>query len=63
MACKNDSGWLVPGSYSVAELALVGWDLTSATCSDKSPVTAISLQAGETVTCVFTNTRARQDHR
>ena len=53
----NNSGWLVPGSYSVAELALVGWDLTSAICSDKSPATAISLQAGETVTCVFTNTQ------
>ena len=47
----------------MAELALVGWDLTSATCSDKSPVTAISLQAGETVTCVFTNTRHRQGDR
>ena len=54
---QNNSGWLVPGSYSVAELALAGWDLTSATCSDTSPITAIDLAAGETVTCVFTNTR------
>ena len=30
---------------------------TSATCSDGSPVTAISLQPGETVTCTFTNTK------
>ena len=34
-----------------------GWDLSSAVCSDQSPASAISLQAGETVTCVFTNTK------
>ena len=34
-----------------------GWDLTSATCSDGSPVTAIDLSAGEAVTCTFTNTK------
>ncbi len=36
---------------------LAGWDLTSATCDDQSPVDAISLQPGETVTCTFTNTK------
>ena len=52
----NDSGALVPGTYSVAEVNIPdGWDLTSATCTDGSPVTAISLQAGETVTCTFNN--------
>ena len=34
-----------------------GWDLTSATCSDDSPVTAISLEPGEVITCTFTNTK------
>ena len=53
----NDSGALVPGTYSVAELALAGWDLTGTSCSDDSPVGAISLQPGETVTCTFTNTK------
>ncbi len=53
----NDSGALVPGTYSVAESAQAGWDQTSATCDDGSPVGAISLQAGETVTCTFTNTK------
>jgi hypothetical protein len=56
-AAPNDSGTLVPGTYNVAENAQAGWDLTSATCSDGSPVTAISLQAGETITCTFTNTK------
>ena len=32
-----------------------GYDLTSATCSDGSPVDAISLQANEVVTCTFVN--------
>jgi hypothetical protein len=40
----------------VAEVNIpAGWELTSATCSDGSPVTAIVLGAGETVTCTFTN--------
>jgi hypothetical protein len=56
-APANDSGFLTPGTYSVDELTPTGWDETSATCSDQSPVTAISLQAGETVTCTFTNTQ------
>ncbi len=54
-AAPHDSGAVVPGTYSVAETVPTGWDLTSATCSDGSPVGAISLQAGETVTCTFNN--------
>jgi len=56
-ATPNDSGALQPGTYSVAELALAGWDLTGTSCSDGSPVSAIVLGAGETVTCTFTNTK------
>lgn len=53
----NNSGDLAPGTYSVNELTPTGWDETSATCTDGSPVTSISLQSGETVTCTFTNTQ------
>jgi hypothetical protein len=54
----NDSGFLNPGTYAVAEVNIpAGWDLTSATCSDGSPVNAIVLGAGETVTCTFNNTQ------
>ncbi|HEY5999657.1 MAG TPA: SdrD B-like domain-containing protein [bacterium] len=54
---SNDSGDLVAGTYSVAETMPLpaNWTLESAVCDDQSPVGAISLQAGETVTCVFTN--------
>jgi hypothetical protein len=51
----NDSGPLDPGTYSVTELPVAGWVLTSATCSDGSNPSSISLQAGETVTCTFNN--------
>jgi hypothetical protein len=61
---------LVPGSYSVSETVPSGWDLTNLTCSDApdstttaAPVTAgntatavIDLDAGESITCTFTNT-------
>ncbi len=56
-ASPNNSGDLKAGTYSVAELAKAGWDLTGTSCSDGSPVTAIVLGAGETVTCTFTNTK------
>ena len=58
-AAANDSGNLDPGTYSVAEVNIpADWDLTSSSCSDGSAVNAISLQAGETITCTFNN---RQD--
>jgi uncharacterized repeat protein (TIGR01451 family) len=34
-----------------------GWEQTTATCTDGSAIGSISLQAGETVTCTFTNTQ------
>ena len=50
-----DSGWILPGTYYVSETVPVGWDLTSAVCSDGSPVAAIVVSPGETVTATFTN--------
>jgi uncharacterized repeat protein (TIGR01451 family) len=55
---SNDSGELLPGTYSVSEDVPAGWTLTSATCSDGSDPSAIELSAGEDVTCVFENTLA-----
>ena len=49
------SDYLAPGVYSVSEIVPAGWILGGVTCSDESPADAISLQAGETVTCTFTN--------
>ena len=45
-----------PGDgYAVSETVPAGWDLTSATCDDGSPVTNIDVSSGETVTCTFHN--------
>lgn len=44
-----------PGVYAVAETVPAGWQLDSAVCDDGSPVGAIDLATGETVTCTFTN--------
>jgi hypothetical protein len=52
---QNDSGDLEAGIYSVSEALPAGWTLESAVCDDLSPVDAIDLQAGETVTCTFVN--------
>ncbi len=46
---------IAPGTYSVSESGVAGWDLTSATCDDGSPVSAIALAPGESVNCTFTN--------
>ena len=47
---------VIPGSgYSLSETVPSGWDQSSATCDDGSPVSDIDVAAGEIVTCTFTN--------
>ena len=47
---------LRPGLYSLSQLAAAGnFDLTSASCSDGSPIGAVNVAPGETVTCTFVN--------
>ena len=51
---------LAPGTYDAAETVPAGWNLVGTpSCSDSSPVSAISLQGGETVTCTFHNAREK----
>jgi uncharacterized repeat protein (TIGR01451 family) len=66
---QQSSVGLPPGSYDVSELATAGWQLTDLVCSDEGDEVGASttslgdatasydLQAGEVVTCVFTNTK------
>jgi hypothetical protein len=62
------SSSLLPGTYTSTEAAAAGFDLTSISCDDANSATASSgdtttrqatfkLDAGETVTCTFTNTK------
>ena len=50
-------GDLTPGTYDAAETVPAGWNLVSSSCDDGSPVTAIAVSGGETVTCTFHNAR------
>jgi hypothetical protein len=45
------------GTFNVDETVPTGWTQTSATCSNNSPITAITVAAGEAVTCTFVNTK------
>ena len=50
------------GTYTVSETALAGWTLTDIDCDDANSTDAgntatFNVEAGETVTCVFTNTK------
>jgi uncharacterized repeat protein (TIGR01451 family) len=52
-----------PGTYTITETMSAGFDLTAITCSDDNSsgdvvigMATVSLEAGETVTCTFTNT-------
>ncbi|MHB8134720.1 MAG: prealbumin-like fold domain-containing protein [Anaerolineaceae bacterium] len=59
---SNDSGELMPGTYSVAEVNLpAGWSLSGATCSDGSDPASIGLAPFETVTCTFNDYRVAMD--
>jgi hypothetical protein len=54
---SSSSGDVAPGDgYAVSETLPPGWTMVSAVCDDGSPVDNISVEAGETVTCTFTNT-------
>jgi hypothetical protein len=60
-ATPNDSGNIVPGTYQVTEAANSDYT-TTATCTSSlgdaaDDPSAIHLDAGETVTCTFTNTK------
>ncbi len=57
---------LAPGKYSVAETVAEGWDLADLKCTDPtsdsavdlgSATVTVTLAAGETVKCVFTNAK------
>jgi len=52
---------LKPGSYSVTETVPDGWDLSSVSCvssiQNTEVNTALELDAGETITCTFTDTK------
>jgi hypothetical protein len=53
---SSSSGEVAPGDgYAVSETLPPGWTMVSAVCDDGSPVTNIDVEAGETVTCTFTN--------
>jgi Prealbumin-like fold domain len=47
---------VLAGTYAISEGAVAGWSATSATCSDGSPIGAVNVAPGETVTCTFVNT-------
>lgn len=53
---------VVPGTYTVSETVPAGWTLTSIACSDSNstwtiPTTTFAVEAGENVTCTYTNTK------
>ncbi|MDF1519210.1 MAG: hypothetical protein P1P73_01875, partial [Brevefilum sp.] len=56
-----ESASLYAGTYTLGETLPTGWDLTSVVCTsdfgDIETYSAIDLDPGETVTCVFTNTQ------
>jgi len=57
-SAPHDSGPVRASSFAIAQGAIpADWDFTSASCSDGSPVSAVSVSAGETVTCTFRHTK------
>jgi hypothetical protein len=46
---------LVPATYDVAETEPAGWNLVSATCDNGDDPSAVTLGAGDDVTCTFVN--------
>jgi hypothetical protein len=58
--CNTSAQLVTPGTYSVSETVPAGWSLDSATCSDGSLPSSISLDPNETVTCTFNDPGQRR---
>jgi Prealbumin-like fold domain len=59
---QSDGKDVEAGTYTVSETALAGWTLTSIVCNDSNSsgtgtTATFNVAAGETVRCVFTNTK------
>ena len=63
---QQNSTTLIPGVYTATETVPAGWSLTDITCSgdtvapnssDTGNTATFNAQSGETITCVFTNTK------
>jgi len=58
---EQKESWLVPETYSFNEIVPTGWSLTNTTCissiRDIETYENLELDSGETITCVFTNTK------
>ena len=63
---QQNSTTLIPGVYTATETVPAGWSLTDITCSgdtvapnssDAGNTATFNAQSGETITCVFTNTK------
>lgn len=61
---SNDSGYLLPNSYTVTENIGAAWELTSLSCVDPdsgsstnlaTATASLDLDSGETISCTFTN--------
>ena len=58
---------VAPGQYTSTEAAKAGWDLTALSCDDANSTGSLAnrqatfnVEAGETVTCTFTNSKQGQ---
>jgi hypothetical protein len=57
-AAPKDSGLVRSGTFAITQGAIpADWDFTGATCSNGSPVSAVAVGYGETVTCTFRHTK------
>jgi len=54
-ASRTFNGLTPGGAYSVSETVPAGWTQTSAVCTSGTPA-AVTVAAGQTITCTFTNT-------
>ncbi|MFA5024974.1 MAG: choice-of-anchor K domain-containing protein [Candidatus Shapirobacteria bacterium] len=58
---QQKESWLIAGTYSFNEIVPPGWVLTDKTCTssigDTETYGNLELDSGETITCVFTNTK------
>ena len=58
----TDSSTSRPGSYTLTQGAVAGWETLSSSCSNGQPLSNLNISYGDNITCTFTNRNQHPGH-
>ena len=59
---NNGLLYVTPGSYTLTQGAVAGWETLSSSCSNGQPLSNLNISYGDNITCTFTNRNQHPGH-